>query len=165
MGCTWVFATWKWNVLCFGLRLVRVFVWPRGAKEFFERWSWDGRVWSGYWKFLPKAKTYARIGGLFAKGTLRMWCSIEATSMEDSLSCQNMEGEGGEASLSYLRVETGRDGVIVVFRCSGWSWITRDNEVWKRLGSNCGIIGGDEGASGRMLVCGGGVRKEDWQRW
>jgi hypothetical protein len=39
--------------------------------------------------------------------------------MEDSLSCQNMEGEGGEASLSYLRVETGRDGVIVVFRCSG----------------------------------------------
>jgi hypothetical protein len=64
-------------------------------------------------------KISERIGGLTTKGAHRMWCSDGETNMDTSLSYRNMEGEGGEASLSSHRVETGRDGGIAGFRCSG----------------------------------------------
>jgi hypothetical protein len=45
-----------------------------------------------------RAKNPARIGELIVKRAQRMWCRDEGTSMDNSLSCRNMEGEEGEFS-------------------------------------------------------------------
>ena len=48
--------------------------------------------------------------------------------MAESLSCQNTEVEDGKVLLSYWRVETEGDGVIVLFSSSGLSYIMKSKE-------------------------------------